>query len=56
MRPTIKKVSANGYWVWEVEYCGMTKRFHEAHDWTAHAFYEQVLHAYAAEDSSKESS
>jgi hypothetical protein len=44
-KPTIKRVSKNGEWVWEVTYGG-TVRWH-AQDWQARWIYEEALRLYS---------
>jgi len=45
MEPTLKRVSKNGEWVWEVTYNGIA-RYH-AQDWQARWIYEQALRLYS---------
>tara|TARA_Y100000289_G_scaffold24387_1_gene23834 strand:+ start:3339 stop:3521 length:183 start_codon:yes stop_codon:yes gene_type:complete len=54
-KPTIKRVSKGGGWVWEVEYCGMARHFADHRDWSARQFFERVGAAYALEASSQAS-
>ena len=43
--PTLKRVSRNGQWVWEVTFNGMA-RYH-AQDWQASWIYEQAVRLYS---------
>ena len=45
MEPTLKRVSRNGQWIWQVTYSG-TVRFH-AQEWQARWIYEQALRFYS---------
>jgi len=48
-KPTLKRVSKNGEWVWEVTYCGIV-RWH-AQDWQARWIYEQAVRLYSKQAS-----
>lgn len=45
MEPTLKRVSKDGEWVWEVTYNGIA-RYH-SQDWQARWIYEQALRIYS---------
>ena len=47
--PTLKRVSRNGEWVWEITCNGMT-RYH-AQDWQARWIYEQAVRLYSKQAS-----
>ena len=49
MEPTLKRVSKDGEWVWEVTYNGIA-RYH-AQDWQARWIYEQALRIYSEQAS-----
>ena len=45
MEPTLKRVSKNGQWIWEVTFNGMVRR--HAQDWQARWIYEQAVRLYS---------
>jgi len=49
MEPTLKRVSKNGEWIWEITYGG-TVRWH-AQEWQARWIYEQALRFYSKQAS-----
>ena len=56
-KPTIKRVSQGGCWVWLVQYGGMVRHFPDSKDWAAKQFFEVVSLAYSPiEDSAASSS
>ena len=55
-KPTIERVSKDGYWVWLVQYGGMARHFPESKDWAAKQFFEVVNLAYSPMAASEASS